>query len=50
MIFTIVKWDNDFHKWEQAGGEYDNLSKAMEMADLFERITGDKHRAAEIYG
>ena len=50
MIFTIVKWNSDFHKWEQAGGEYDNLSKAMEMADLFERITGEKHRAAEIYG
>lgn len=49
MIFTIVKWNKDFDRWEVAGGEYDDLHHAMEMADLFERITGDKHHAAEIY-
>lgn len=49
MMFTIVKWDSNFHQWEISGGEYDDLHHAMEMADLMERVTGDKHRAAEIY-
>lgn len=48
-MFTIVKWNNYFHEWEIVGGEYDDLDHAMDMADLFERVTGDKHRAAKIY-
>lgn len=49
MMFTIVKWNNDLHEWEVVGGEYDDLHRAMDMANLFERVTGDKHRAAGIY-
>jgi hypothetical protein len=49
MFYTIMKYNHDTDAFEQAGGQYDTLEQANDMADLMALVTSDDYRVAKIY-